>query len=60
VENGMHAGLANIEFLNAPIYKKFVKKMHRLQGKYVKFNPHPRNLDGSTMPLEETLKDLGF
>jgi chaperonin GroEL (HSP60 family) len=32
-EDGMHTGLANIEFLNAPIYKKFVKKTHKLQGK---------------------------
>jgi hypothetical protein len=30
VEAGMHTGIANIEFLNAPIYKKIVKKIHKL------------------------------
>jgi hypothetical protein len=60
VEVGMHAGIANIEIINAPIYKKFVKKTHKLQGKYVKFNPHPRSLDGSAAPSEETLKEFGF
>jgi hypothetical protein len=37
----MHAGIANLEFLNAPIYKKFVGKTHKLQNKYIRFNPHP-------------------
>jgi hypothetical protein len=59
-ESGMHAGIANIELLNAPIYKKFVKKTHKLQGMYVKLNPHPKSLDGSAAPSEATLKDLEF
>jgi hypothetical protein len=59
-ESGMHAGIANIKLLNTPIYKKFVKKTHKLQGKYVKRNPHPRSLDGSAAPSEATLKDLRF
>jgi hypothetical protein len=29
-ENGMHAAIANVEFLNAPIYKKFAKKTNKL------------------------------
>jgi hypothetical protein len=60
VEGGLHTGVANIELLNAPIYKKFVKKTHKLYSKYVKFNPHPKSLDGSAAPTEETLKELGF
>jgi hypothetical protein len=49
-----------IEFLNAPIYKKFVKKTHKLQNKYVKFNPHPRSQNATVAPSEEILKELGF
>ena len=59
-ENAMHAGIANVEMLNAPIYKKFLKSTHKLQQKYVRFNPHPRSLDGSAAPPAETLKQLGF
>jgi hypothetical protein len=59
-EAGMHARVANIKFLNVPIYKKFVKKTRKLQRKYIKFNPHPKNLDFLTEPSEETLKELGF
>lgn len=56
----MHTGVASIELLNTPIYKKFVKKTHKLQGKYMKLNPHPKSLDGSVAPSEAALKDLGF
>ena len=59
-ENGLHAGVANIEVLNAPVYKRFAKSTHKLQGKYVKLNPHPRSIDGSAAPSTETLKELGF
>jgi hypothetical protein len=44
VEGGMHTGVANVELLNASVYKKFVKKTHKLHNKYIKFNPHPRSL----------------
>jgi hypothetical protein len=54
-EAGMHAGVANIEFLNALMYKKFAKTMHKMQSKYIKLNPHPRSLDGSTAPSATTL-----
>jgi hypothetical protein len=59
-EVGLYAGIANVEFLNAPIYKKFVGKTHKLQNKYIKFNPHPCSLNGSAAPSEESLKELGF
>ena len=59
-EGGMHTGVANVEFLNAPIYKKFVNKTHKLQSKYVRFNPHPRSLDGIATPTEEMLREWGF
>ena len=60
VEDKIHTSIANIEFLNVPIYKKFVKKTHKLQSKYAKFNLHPRSLDGSVASLEEIRKELEF
>jgi hypothetical protein len=54
----MHARVTNIEFLNTPIYKKFIKKTHKLQNKYMRFNPHPKSLDGSTLHSDKTLKEL--
>ena len=59
-EGRIYMGIANIELLNAPIYKKFVQKTHKLQDKYVHFNPHPRSLDRIAAPLEETLQEWGF
>ena len=59
-EGGLHAGVANVELLNAPIYKKFVNKTHKMQSKYVRFNPHPRSLDGIAAPSEEKLREWGF
>ena len=56
----MYIGVANVELLNASIYKKFVKKTHKLQSKYVRFNPHPRSLDGSAEPSKEALHKWGF
>jgi hypothetical protein len=49
-EAGLHVGVANIELLNAPVYKKFVKTAHKIQSKYIKLNPHLRSLDGSAAP----------
>ena len=54
----MHARVTNIEFLNIPIYKKFVKKTHKLQSKYMRFNLHPKSLDGSALHSDKTLKEL--
>jgi hypothetical protein len=56
----MHTGVVNIELLNASIYKKFVTKTHKLQSKYVSFNPHPQSLDGTAVPSEEALQEWGF
>jgi hypothetical protein len=59
-EASLHAGVANIELLNAPVYKKFAKTTHKLQNKYIKLNPHPRSLDRSAAPSAATLQELGF
>lgn len=55
-----HSGIANIECLNAAVYKQHLKKSARLHHKWVKFQPHPNSLDGSAKPSEETMKLLGF
>jgi hypothetical protein len=59
-EAGLYARVANIELLNASVYKKFVKSTHKIQSKYIKLNPHPRSLDGSATPPAATLQELGF
>jgi hypothetical protein len=59
-EAGMHIGVANVELLNVHVYKKFVKKTHKMQHKYVRFNPHPYNLDGTAAPSDEALHEWGF
>jgi hypothetical protein len=56
----MHIGIANVELLNTPIYKKIVNKTHKVQNNYVHFNPHPRSLDGTTAPSEESLQEWSF
>jgi hypothetical protein len=57
VEAGMHTGVANVELLNLHVYKKFVKKSHKMQHKYVKYNPHPCSLDGTAAPSDEALRE---
>jgi hypothetical protein len=59
-EGGMHASIANIELLNAHVYKEFVSKSHKLQSKYVKFNPHLRSLNSTAAPSKDSLKEMGF
>ena len=59
-EARMHTGKANVELLNAHVYKKFVKKTHKLQHKYVRFNLHPRSLDGIAAPSDKALCEWGF
>ena len=56
----MHTSVANVELFNAPIYKKFIQKTYKLQSKYVRFNLHPRSLDGTAAPSEEALQEWGF
>lgn len=56
----VHHGIANVECLNAAVYKRFLRKSVRLHGKWVEFQPHPNSLDGSARPDNATLKKLGF
>ena len=57
---GTHSGIANVECLNAAVYKQYLRKSVRLYNKWIELQPHPNSLDGSSKPNEETLKKYGF
>ena len=57
---GKLTGVCNIQCLSAAVYKKFVKKSHKICNKYVEFSPHPKSLDGISKPSSEELTRLGF
>ena len=59
-DKGKLTGVCNVQCLSATIYKKFVKKSHKICNKYVEFAPHPNSLDGISKPLGEELTRLGF
>jgi hypothetical protein len=46
--------------LSAAVYKRFIKKDHKICNKYVEFSPHPKSLDGISKPSNEELTRLGF
>lgn len=56
----MHNGVANIECLNATVYKQFLRKSVKLNGKWIELQPHPNSLNGSARPDDATLRKLGF
>ena len=57
---GKLTGVCNIQCLSAAVYKKFVRKSHKICNKYVEFSPHPKSLDGISKPSSEELTRLGF
>ena len=57
---GKLTGVCNIQCLSAAVYKRFVKKSHKICNKYVEFSPHPKSLDGVSKPSNEELTRLGF
>jgi hypothetical protein len=52
-EGNKHSGKANIECLNPIVYKQFLNKTIPTLGSYVEFTPHPKSLEGSSLPNEE-------
>jgi hypothetical protein len=56
----LHAGICNLEVLNPSVYKQYVKKNLKLLHMYAKCTPHPRSLDGTSCPSEQTLKEFSF
>ena len=57
---GKLTGICNIQCLSAAVYKKCVKKSHKICNKYVEFSLHPKNLDGISKPSVERLTRLDF
>lgn len=57
---GKLTGVCNIQCLSAAVYKKIVKKSHKICNKYVEFSPHPKSLDGISKSSVEELTRLGF
>jgi hypothetical protein len=57
---GKLTGVCNIQCLSAAVYKKFVKKSHKICNKYVEFAPHPKRLDSISKPSCEELTRLDF
>jgi hypothetical protein len=42
------------------MYKQYVKKTFKIHNKYVKFTPHPCNMDGANAPKEDLLRKFRF
>jgi hypothetical protein len=42
------------------VYKKFIRKNTKLLGKYTKFIPHPKSLDGINASSQDKWTRLGF
>ena len=60
VEKNQHVGVCNFEVLNSTVYKQYVKTTTKILSKYVTFCRHARNLDGTSAPHENVLKEFGF
>jgi hypothetical protein len=58
--SSLHDVLVHDKVLNPAVYKNFVKTTVKLGGKHVKMTPHPRSIDGTSAPNENTLKEFGF
>ena len=56
----LHGGTANVEVTTPMTYKQFVAKHVKMLNHYVKFTPHPHNLDGLATPSEAHLKEFSF
>jgi hypothetical protein len=52
--------VCNLEVINPTVYKQYVKKNLKLLHMHARCTPHPRSLDGTNCPDEQTLKDFGF
>jgi hypothetical protein len=52
--------ICNVQCLSTAVYKKIVKKNHKIYNKYVEFAPHPKSLDGISKSSGEELTRLGF
>ena len=56
----LHKGTANVQCLNAIVYRQWVGKTVEIFGKHVTFAPHPKSLQGAIPPTKEEQEKLGF
>ena len=56
----LHTGTANVQCLNAIVYRQWVGKTIEIFGKHVTFAPHPKSLQGAIPPTKEEQEKLGF
>lgn len=56
----LHTGTANVQCLNAIVYRQWVGKTIEIFGKHVTFAPHPKSLQGVIPPTKEEQEKLGF
>ena len=56
----LHKGTANVQCLNAIVYRQWVGKTVEIFGKHVNFAPHPKSLQGAIPPTKEEQEKLGF
>ena len=56
----LHKGMANVQCLNAIVYRQWVGKTVEIFGKHVRFVPHPKSLQGAIPPTKEEQEKLGF
>ena len=56
----LHKGTANVQCLNAIVYRQWVGKTVEIFGKHVSFTPHPKSLQGAIPPTKEEQEKLGF
>ena len=56
----LHKGTANVQCLNAIVYRQWVGKTVEILGKHVSFAPHPKSLQGAIPPTKEEQEKLGF
>jgi hypothetical protein len=56
----LHKGTANVQCLNAIVYRQWVSKTVKFFGKHVSFVLHPKSLQGAIPPTKEEQEKLGF
>ena len=55
----LHKGTANVQCLNAIVYRQWVSKTVEIFGKHVSFTPHPKSLQGAIPPTKEEQEKPG-
>ena len=56
----LHKGTANMQCLNAIVYRQWAGKTVEIFGKHVTFAPYPKSLQGAIPPTKEEQEKVGF